>query len=281
MFSESLMAHCMKGLTLRNEGAFEVVMHECSESGTEHAASLCGHLIADSLKRSIQSHQYDRVIGLRDAGTGEMRTKAAIFMKRASEDVYEVTHIALTGPIDTRCPDHILLCLAAEAAAYCGCKAIMWHESNENYNRAHLRRLVCLLGFYWLDSEGFPTTNMDNFPKKKRDPVAILKCYKNCRPLFPHAGVFFASCVPHGRDTIANIVTNAAGGEYVKTEDREWDIYFKYGDKGQITMKKTETGYEVHQRQCDAVHYEKGVWLAREAAAYESGVGSEPVLTFL
>ena len=247
-----------------------------AESGLAHAAEKCGKTIAKSLARSLmsisKSHHYDRIVWLKDFKLDKVA--AAVFMKRASEDVYEITHTAGTEMADTRDPFYILQCLAAEAAAACGCKVIMCHESNENYNRAHLRRMVSWLGFYWLDTNGNPTDDMKDFPKKKRDPVSVLECYKKCRPLFPHPRVYFASCLPWGRKSLGVIITNGATG------DDTWDIYLEYGDNGRITMRKTETGYHVHALEVDVVHFEKGKSLAREAAVYESGQRAGLELTF-
>ena len=213
------------------------------------------------------------IIWLRDLSDDTV--PGAVFMKKKSADVYEVMHTAFPHMADTRDPFYILQCLAAEAAAACGCKVIMCHESNENYNRAHLRRMASWLGFYWLDTNGNPTDDMKDFPKKKRDPVSVLECYKKCRPLFPHPRVYFASCLPWGRKSLGVIITNGA-----PQGSDTWDIYLEYGDNGRITMRKTETGYDVHALEVDAAHFEKGKSLAREAAVYESGQRAGLELTF-
>jgi hypothetical protein len=271
MFSDSLRAHCRLLSATSSRGALDVEMCACSdaESGLAHAEEKCGKNIAKSLARSLISHHYDRIIWLKDFD----KVAAAVFMNRASEDVYEITHTAGTEMADTRDPFYILQCLAAEAAAACGCKVIMCHESNENYNRAHLRRMASWLGFYWLDTNGDPTDDMKDFPKKKRDPVSVIECYKKCRPMFPHPRVYFASCLPWGRKSLGVIITN--GGT-----PAQWDIYLEYGDNGRITMRKTEMGYHVHAMEVDAAHFEKGKSLAREAAVYDSGQLAGLELTF-
>jgi hypothetical protein len=275
MFSDSLMAHCrLLGVTSSN-GALDIEMCVCTEaeSGLELAEQICGKDIAKMLSISLVSerlsHRYDRVIWLKDANA----VAGAAFMKMKSRDVYEITCIACPAIVDTRDPFYILQCLAAEAAAACGCQVIMCHETNGNYNRAHLHRMASWLGFYWFDKNGNPTTGMEDFPKKKQENVAIIKCYKKCRSLFPHPRVYFASCLPRG--ALGAIIANGASGD-----GSAWDIYLEYGNNGRITMKKTETGYDVRALEVDAAHFEKGKSLAREAAVYDSGLQEGLVLTF-
>ncbi len=243
-----------------------------AESGLELAEEKCGKGIAKMLSGSLVSerlsHRYDRVIWLKDANLAA----GAVFMKMLSKDVYEITCIACPAIVDTRDPFYILQCLAAEAAAACGCQAIVCHESNGNYNRAHLRRMASWLDFYWLDTNGNPTKAMDDFPKKKKDGMSLINCYKKCRPLFPHPRVYFASCLPRG--ALGAIITN--GGAVPD----KLDIYLAYGDNGRITMKKTEKGYDVRALEVDVAHFEKGKSLAREAAVYDSGEREGLELTF-
>ncbi len=263
------MMHC----SLLSNGGLKFEMHDFDSDregidGHEYATNICGRRMISPQKRIPA---YDRIILLKESvnmkGNGNMsKTVGAAFMLRASEEVYNVQEVLYQ--VDTRDPDLLLLCFAAEAAAACGCLKIMYKVDNSPWNRKRFGVLKHAMNFFWLDNEGKPTTSLDLFPRGKQ-PGIMKECYKDCRPLFPHHGVYFASCLPYS--ALGRIIASPTA----------WDIYIEYGDIGRITMKKTEPGrYDVHQLQCDAVHYESGKMLAREAAMYDSGSAESLVVVF-
>jgi hypothetical protein len=266
-FSDSIKAHCR---LLRS--ALVICKCECSEevSGLAHAAATCGHKISKSLNMrpppvdadGVVNYQYDTVIWLEEANFKEGVVAGAVFMKAAGGTEYEIMWTAVPDMADTRELFYILQCLAAEAAGHYGRKLLKCRESSERCHNPHLVRMNKLLGFYWFDAEGNPSGKLSDFQTKK---AKLAPCYKVCRPLFPHSRVYFASCLPRPMG-LGVIITNGGHGD-----DGKWDIYLEYGGHGRATMRKTETGYEVHALEVDAAHVEKGKSLAREAAVYDSG----------
>jgi hypothetical protein len=130
------------------------------------------------------------------------------------------------------------------------------------------------LDFFRLDASGNKTLANPSKLEKAAGKVDEVVCYRDCRPLFPHKGVYFASCLLNRRNDLGVLVANGAP---LMPSHVEWDILVHYSESGRLLMRKTRDDvyhqghYDAyHQGQCDAEHYDHGRQLARAAAAYDS-----------